>query len=132
MGADVTIKVDLQGLDKKCSPEAVRRGQIAMSNQMLLDMNKYTPAQSGHLRGSGHSNVDTLVWSTPYARIRFYNRRLKLFFSEKQRKFFFANKDRLLAQKPKPGTGGRWDKKAAAKHSKQWGQVAIRAMGVKK
>lgn len=131
MGADVTIKVDLQGLEKKCSPEAVRRGQIAMSDQMLLDMNKYTPAQSGHLRDSGHSNVDTLVWSTPYARIRFYNRRLKLFFSKKQRKFFFANKDRLLAQKPKPGTGGRWDKKAAAKHSKQWGQVAIRAMGVR-
>lgn len=130
MGADVTIKVDLQGLEKKCSPEAVRRGQIAMSNQMLLDMNKYTPVQFGHLRGSGHSNVDTLVWSTPYARIRFYNRRLKLFFSEKQRKFFFANKDRLLAQKPKPGTGGRWDKKAAAKHKKQWGKVALRAMGV--
>ena len=131
MGADVTIKVDLQGLEKKCSLEAVRRGQIAMSNQMLMDMNKYTPVQSGHLRGSRHSNVDTLVWSTPYARIRFYNRRLKLFFSEKQRKFFFANKDRLLAHKPKPGTGGRWDKKAAAKHSKQWGQVALRAMGVK-
>lgn len=131
MGADVTIKVDLQGLEKKCSPEAVRRGQIAMSDQMLLDMNKYTPVQSGHLRDSGHSNVDTLVWSTLYARIRFYNRRLKPFFSEKQRKFFFANKDRLLAKKPKPGTGGRWDKKAAAKHSKQWGQVALRAMGVK-
>lgn len=131
MGANVTVKVDLKGLEKKCSPEAVRRGQIAMSNQMLLDMNKYTPVQSGHLRGSGHANVDTLVWSTPYARIRFYNRRLKLFFSEKQRKFFFANKDRLLAKKPKPGTGGRWDKKAAAKHSKQWGEVAIKAMGVK-
>lgn len=130
MGADVTIKVDLKGLEKKCSPEAVRRGQIAMSNQMLLDMNKYTPVQSGHLRGSGHSNVDTLVWSTPYARIRFYNRRLKLFFSEKQRKFFFANKDRLLAQKPKPGTGKRWDKKASAKYSKEWGKVALRAMGV--
>ena len=106
MGANVTIKVDLKGLEKKCSPEAVRRGQVAMSNQMLMDMNKYIPVQSGHLRGSGHSNVDTLVWSTPYARIRFYNRKLKLFFSEKQRKFFFANKDRLLAHKPKPGTGG--------------------------
>lgn len=92
MGANVTVKVDLKGLEKKCSPEAVRRGQIAMSNQMLLDMNKYTPVQSGHLRGSGHSNVDTLVWSTPYARIRFYNRRLKLFFSEKQRKFFLRTK----------------------------------------
>ena len=131
MGADVTVKVDLKGLEKKCSPEAVKRGQVAMTNQILLDMNKYIPVQSGHLRGSGHSNVDTLVWSTPYARIRFYNRRLKLFFSEKQRKFFFANKDSLLAHKSKPGTGPRWDKKAAAKHKKEWGQVAIKAMGVK-
>lgn len=131
MGSSLSVKIDLKGLEKKCSPEAVRRGQIAMTDQMLLDMNKYVPTQSGALRGSGHANVDTLVWSTPYARIRFYNRRLKLFFSEKQRKFFFANKDKLLAKKPKPGTGGRWDKKASAKHKKDWGKVAIKAMGVK-
>lgn len=131
MGASVNVKVDLKGLEKKCSPEAVRRGQIAMTDQMLLDMNKFVPMRSGKLRESGHARVDTLTWSTKYARIRFYNRRLKLFFSEKQRKFFFANKDRLLAQKPKPGTGGRWDKKAAAKHKKDWGKVAIKAMGVK-
>lgn len=99
MGANVTVKVDLKGLEKKCSPEAVRRGQIAMSNQMLLDMNKYTPVQSGHLRGSGHSNVDTLVWSTPYARIRFYNRRLKLFFSEKTTEVLFCEQRQTARQK---------------------------------
>ena len=121
MGASVNVKVDLKGLEKKCSPEAVRRGQIAMTDQMLLDMNKFVPMRSGKLRESGHARVDTLTWSTKYARIRFYNRRLKLFFSEKQRKFFFAKK----------GTGPRWDRKAAAKHKKDWGKVAIKAMGVK-
>lgn len=131
MGINAYVKVDLKGLEKKCSPEAVRRGQIAMTDQMLLDTNKFVPMQGGKLRESGHSNVDTLTWSMPYARIRFYNRRLKLFFSKKQRGFFFANKDKLLAKKPKPGTGGRWDRKAAAKHKKEWGQVAIKAMGVK-
>ena len=122
MGASVNVKVDLKGLEKKCSPEAVRRGQIAMTDQMLLDMNKFVPMRSGKLRESGHARVDTLTWSTKYARIRFYNRRLKLFFSEK---------DELLAKKPKPGTGPRWDRKAAAKHKKDWGKVAIKAMGVK-
>lgn len=131
MGASVNVKVDLKGLEKKCSPEAVRRGQIAMTDQMLLDMNKFVPMRSGKLRESGHARVDTLTWSTKYARIRFYNRRLKLFFSEKQRKFFFAKKDELLAKKPKPGTGPRWDRKAAAKYKKDWGKVAIKAMGVK-
>ena len=49
MGASVNVKVDLKGLEKKCSPEAVRRGQIAMTDQMLLDMNKFVPMRSGKL-----------------------------------------------------------------------------------
>lgn len=131
MGTNAYVKIDLKGLEKKCSPEAVRRGQVAMTAQMLLDMNKFVPMQSGKLRESGHANVDTLTWTKLYARIRFYNQKRKRFFSEKQRKFFFANKDELLAKKPKPGTGRRWDRKAAAKHKKNWGEVAIKAMGVK-
>ena len=38
MGANVTVKVDLQGLEKKCSPEAVKRGKVAMISQMITDM----------------------------------------------------------------------------------------------
>lgn len=132
MGTNVKITVDLKGLEKKVNPQAFQRGQIAMTNQMLMDMNKYVPIQSSELRNSGHARKDAVVWSTPYARIRFYNRRLKLFFSDKQRRFFFANKDRLLKHKPKPGTGPRWDKKAIPKHGKDWGKVALKGMGISK
>ncbi|HFI0186761.1 TPA: minor capsid protein [Streptococcus suis] len=132
MGADVTIKIDLKKLEKKVSPQNFQRGQIAMTNQMLMDMNKYVPIQSSELRNSGHARKDAVVWQTPYARIRFYNRRLKLFFSEKQRKFFFANKYRLLKHKRKAGTGPRWDKKAIPKHGKEWGKVALKGMGISK
>lgn len=127
---DVSVKIDLKGLEKKVSPQAFARGQLAMTNQMLLDMNKYVPLRSGQLRGGGHARKDSVVWTAPYARIRFYNRRLKLFFSDRQRKFFFANKERLLRQKPKPGTGPRWDKKAIPKHGKDWGKVALKGMGI--
>lgn len=132
MGTNVKITVDLKGLEKKVNPQAFQRGQIAMTNQMLMDMNKYVPIQSSELRNSGHARKDAVVWSTPYARIRFYNRRLKLFFSDKQRRFFFANKDRLLKHKSKPGTGPRWDKKAIPKHGKDWGKVALKGMGISK
>lgn len=129
---DVKVKVDLKGLEKKVSPQSFARGQLAMTNQMLLDMNKYVPARSEALRSSGHADKDTIIWSSPYARIRFYNRKLKLFFSDKQRRFFFANKDKLLAQKPRPGTGPRWDMKAKAKHGSDWGKVALKGMGISK
>ncbi|MXQ49521.1 capsid protein [Streptococcus pneumoniae] len=132
MGTDVTIKIDLKGLEKKVSPQSFQRGQIAMTSQILMDMNKYVPYQSHMLRVSGHASRDKIVWATPYARIVFFGRKRKGFFSDKQRRFFFANKDELLKHKPKPGTGPRWDKKAIPKHSKEWGKVAIRAMGITK
>lgn len=129
---DIKVDIDIKKLEKKVGPQAVRRGQIAMTNQMLLDMNKYAPVQSGRLRGRAHARVDTIVWASPYARIRFYGKKRKGFFSDKQRKFFFANKDKLLKQKPKPGTGPRWDKKATPKHMKQWEEVALKGMGIDK
>lgn len=130
MGADVSVKIDLKGLEKKVSLQAFAKGQLAMTNQMLLDMNKYVPVRTNNLRNIGHANKDSVIWSAPYARIQFYGKKRKGFFSDKQRRFFFANKEKLLKHKKKPGTGPRWDKKAIPKHSKQWGEVALKAMGV--
>lgn len=126
----VAVKVDLKGLEKKVSPQNFKRGQMAMANQMLMDMNKYVPERSGALRASGHAAQDRVIWSTVYARIVFYGRRRKGFFSDRQRRYFFANKERLLAQKPRAGTGPRWDKKATPKHSKEWARVALKGMGL--
>lgn len=131
MGFDVSVDIDLKGVDKKVSPEAFARGQLALTNQMLLDMNRFVPVRSRALRNSGHVRKDSVVYNMPYARLRFFGRIRKGFFSDKQRRFFFANKDRLLAHKPKPGTGPRWDKKASALYIKKWEEVALKGMGVK-
>ena len=128
---DVSIKIDLKGIEKKLSPEAIARGKLAIANQMMMDMERFVPKQKGYLRASGHVNKDSVVYATPYARIRFYGNKRKGFFSDRQRKFFFANKDELLRHRPTPGTGPRWDKKAIPLYSKNWGKVGLRAMGVK-
>nr|DAN82631.1 MAG TPA: Minor capsid protein [Caudoviricetes sp.] len=126
-----SVKIDLKGVEKKVSPENFAKGKLAIANQMLLDMEPYVPKRKGELRSSGHVRQDSIIYETPYARLRYYGKKRKGFFSEKQRKFFFANKEKLLSQKPKPGTGPRWDKKAAALHSKNWADVGLKAMGVK-
>ena len=126
-----SVKIDLKGVEKKVSPENFAKGKLAIANQMLLDMEPYVPKRKGELRSSGHVRQDSIIYETPYARLRYYGKKCKGFFSEKQRKFFFANKEKLLSQKPKPGTGPRWDKKAAALHSKNWADVGLKAMGLK-
>ena len=131
MSGGVSVKIDLNGVKKKVSPENFAKGKLAIANQMLLDMEPYVPKRKGELRSSGHVRQDSIIYETPYARLRYYGKKRKGFFSEKQRKFFFANKEKLLSQKPKPGTGPRWDKKAAALHSKNWADVGLKAMGLK-
>lgn len=131
MGGGVSVKIDLNGVKKKVSLENFAKGKLAIANQMLLDMDPYVPKRKGELRSSGHVRQDSIIYETPYARLRYYGKKRKGFFSEKQRKFFFANKEKLLSQKPKPGTGPRWDKKAAALHSKNWADVGLKAMGLK-
>ena len=98
---------------------------------MLMDMERFVPKRRGDLRSSGHVRQDSIVYATPYARLLYYGKTRKGFFSEKQRKFFFANKEKLLSQKPTPGTGPRWDKKASALYAKNWAEVGAKAMGVK-
>lgn len=127
----VSVKIDLKGVEKKVSPENFAKGKLAIANQMLLDMEPYVPKRRGDLRSSGHVRQDAVIYVAPYARLLYYGKRRKGFFSEKQRKFFFANKEELLKYKKVQGTGPRWDKKAAALHSKEWAEVGAKAMGVK-
>lgn len=131
MGGGASVKIDLNGVKKKVSPENFAKGKLAIANQMLLDMDPYVPKRKGVLRASGHARQDSVVYVTPYARLLYYGKKRKGFFSEKQRKFFFANKEKLLSQRPTPGTGPRWDKKAAALHSNKWADVGLKAMGLK-
>ena len=127
----VNVKIDLKGVEKKVSPENFAKGQFAIANQAMLDMKRFVPKRKGELRASGHVRQGSIIYEPHYARLLFYGKKGKGFFSEKQRKFFFANKEELLKHKKTPGTGPRWDKKASALYAKNWAEVGAKAMGVK-
>lgn len=131
LGTGVKVKIDLKGIERKVSPMTLARAKEAVTNQMIMDMNRFVPRRSGELRGNLTKLNGKIIYNAPYARIQFYGMKRKGFVSEKQRKFFFANKEELLKHKPTPGTGPRWDKKASALYSKQWEQVAKRALDLK-
>lgn len=118
MGTTVSVKVDLHGLEKKCSPEAVRRGKVAMISQMIDDMEQFIPRRDGTLSGSGTPISDGIRYPELYARAQFYG------------SSYNKNKSWTFSKYTTPGTGKRWDKKASSKYSKEWGKVALRAMGV--
>nr|DAX30409.1 MAG TPA: Minor capsid protein [Caudoviricetes sp.] len=119
MGTSVSVKVDLKGIEKKVSPQALAKGKLAISSQMLTDMSYFIPRKSGDLSGSGQATKDGVKYPGPYARAQFYGSSYN-----KVRTFVFK-------KYTIPGTGKRWDLKAEALHSSEWGKVGLRAMGVK-
>ncbi|MGT2911782.1 minor capsid protein [Streptococcus cameli] len=119
MGATVSVKVDLKGIEKKVSSSSLAKGKLAIANQMLLNMNPFVPFKSGALRGGGHAKRDSVVYVGPHARAQFYGSSYN-----KKRSFVFRRYTTA-------GTGKRWDLKASALHVKDWGKVGLRAMGVK-
>jgi putative minor capsid protein len=126
-----SVKIDLKGVEKKVSPENFAKGQLAIAEQMIMDMERFVPKRDGELRSNVDVRKGSIVYKQPYARLLFYGKKGKGFFSEKQRKFFFANKKKLLSRKKTPGTGPRWDEKASALYAKNWAEVGAKAMGVK-
>ena len=77
------------------------RGQFALANQVLADSNQYVPELSGDLARLSYITNDNkqIVWSQPYATYQYYGQ--------------FKNYT-------KPGTGGRWDQRAASRHTQDW------------
>ncbi|MGT2834019.1 minor capsid protein [Streptococcus hyointestinalis] len=119
MGTTVSVKINLKGIEKKVSPQAFARGQLAIASQMKMDMQPFIPRKSGDLSGSAQVSRDGVKYPGPYARAQFYGSSYN-----KKRSFVFK-------KYTTPGTGKRWDLKASAKHLKDWEQVGLKAMGVK-
>ncbi|HGI2114832.1 TPA: minor capsid protein [Streptococcus agalactiae] len=119
MGATVSVKVDLKGIEKKVSSAALAKGKLAIGNQMLIDMSPFIPRKSGNLSSSGQATRDGVKYPGPYARAQFYGSSYN-----KHRSFTFK-------RYTTPGTDKRWDLKASALHVKDWGKVGLRAIGVK-
>lgn len=119
MGAKVSVKVDLKGIEKKVSSAALAKGKLAIANQMKKDMRPFVPFRDGELSGSAQAIKDGVKYSVPYARAQFYGG------SYNKKRSWHWSKGK------QSGTGPRWDKKATALHVKEWGKVGLRAMGVK-
>ena len=122
LGTGVKVKVNLKGIERKVTPMGLARAKEAVASQMVMDMERFIPRRSGELRANLTKANGKIVYNAPYARIQFYG---------KKRKGFFSNKEELLKYKKTPGTGSRWDKKASALYSKNWEQVAKKALELK-
>lgn len=113
--ADVKVTVNLDGVERKVSPQNLKRGKIAAGSEALLIMDSYVPlrAGGGALRASGRvePNGDA-SYNTVYARAQFYGTNGIVVF----RKYTTA------------GTGGRWDKPLKANIGKLR-KAAIKGMG---
>ncbi|MEC4578069.1 minor capsid protein [Streptococcus dysgalactiae] len=109
--------VDLGGVTKKVSPEAVRKGRQALANQILLDTDAYVPLRDGSLRASASIGLqgETVNWNTVYARAQFYG----------------TNGIVTFRKYTTQGTGKNWYVKAKNKYLDEWKDTAVKAMGLK-
>lgn len=99
---DIKVKVDLRGVTKKLSAANFKRGQFAMANQALDDMNIFVPRREGDLQNSAHidSSGGFVVWEMPYANRQFRGIGIHNYTT--------------------PGTGPRWDLKAKGMFLNSW------------
>lgn len=112
----VSVKVDLGGAYRKLNANSRMRGQYAMANQMLADMNQFVPKKSNTLRTTGHvsGNGDSLIWRTKYANAQFRG----------------TNGKAVFTNYSTPGTGPRWDLKAKGPYMDSWKKAYLRGAGI--
>jgi hypothetical protein len=104
------VEINLGGAYQKMSPQARRRGQQAMANQALADMNPFVPADDFILRQTATIDIDGsgINYNTPYAARMFYM---------------------MMYNYTTPGTGPRWDNKAKAIHMADWERAYMKGAG---
>lgn len=109
--AYVKANIDLRGVQRKFNSSSIRRGQYALANQALADMNKFVPAKDYDLRNQTSVSLDgtQITYNAPYAAYQFYNQ--------------FNNYTT-------PGTGPRWDLKAKSLYINNWIEAFTRGAGI--
>lgn len=100
------INVDLDGFMEQTSLTNVKRGQYALVNQAMSDMEQFVPKDQGHLRDSVHatSNGSQITYAMPYAKAQFYG---------------MINGSRIHNYTT-PGTSRRWDLKGKSVFMDSW------------
>lgn len=104
------VEIDLGGVYQKLSPQSRQRGQYALANQALADMNPFVPMKEGILRMSATIDTDgsAVNYNTPYAHQMFYYHMINY---------------------TTPGTGPRWDNKAKGMHMRDWERTYMKGAG---
>lgn len=110
----VDVLVDFSGAERKFTEASVKKGELAMANQAMMDMEQYVPLRDGHLRSGAHASPGKVTYPGPYGRAHFYG----------------TNGIVVFRKYTTPGTGKRWDKRVPKGTVREWGVVAIKAMGL--
>lgn len=100
------VSVDLDGFMEHTSLENVKRGQYALVNQAMSDMEQFVPKRQGHLRDSVHATADgsQITYAMPYAKAQFYG----------------IINGHPVHNHTTPGTTKRWDLKAKSMFMSSW------------
>ncbi|MBA3081147.1 capsid protein [Lactobacillus plantarum] len=100
------VDIDLDSFMEQTSLTNVKRGQYALINQAMSDMEQFVPKNQGHLRDSVHatSNGSQITYSMPYAKAQFYG----------------IINGHPVNNYSTPGTGKRWDLKAKSMFMSSW------------
>ena len=107
----MSVEINLDGAFKKLSGGALKRGQYALANQALADMNQYVPKRESNLRTAVSMGMDgtEIIYNMPYAKAQFYAP---------------GGWDYTT-----PGTGPRWDEQAKGIHINDWQNAFVRGAG---
>ncbi|CAJ1225761.1 minor capsid protein [Lactiplantibacillus xiangfangensis] len=102
----VKVSVDLDGFMDQTSLDNVKRGQYALVNQAMSDMEQFVPKDQGHLRDSVHATADgnQITYAMPYAKAQFYG----------------IINGHPVHNYTTPGTTKRWDLKAKSMFMDSW------------
>lgn len=113
MGAG--IRIELEGVRAKLSPQAVTNGRRALANEALADMHPFVTMKEGILRQTGSIALDgsTVIYDTPYAKSQFYGKSKRASWNKGKQ----------------PGTGPRWDLKAKGLYMPKWERAFLRGAG---
>ncbi len=111
------VIVDLKVPKQKMSQNSIDKGQYALSNQALADMNQFVPFKEDPLRISGTVADDgkSISWDTPYAKAQFYG--------------FVGKGGYRVYNYTTPGTSRRWDLRGKAIYMKDWTKAFMKGAG---
>lgn len=106
------VDVDFREIYSSVNGGLATRARYAMGNQMISDMNRFVPKESGDLRQQVAltGNNDMIVYNSTYASAQFY--------APGGWKY------------TTPGTGPRWDNKAKAIHGDKWAETYAKGAGL--